>query len=110
MSSIKDGDTKLTIAQVCDRLAQKIPESSATKIMTKMEKYEFILNPAERFAHAALDAYILLPTETDEDMEIRKLCKHLTEKYMKSENSKTTESQHAYGSLIKELEGKASVS
>ena len=86
MSKIYEGDTKLNVAQVCDKLGREINQEQASILM----KHSNGETGKSAFAHMVLDAYKHLPNTTEHDMLIRKLCKHLMEKYMKS-TAETTE-------------------
>lgn len=83
MGNIKDGEIKLNQVQVADKLRNEITEPQAKPIAKALAATKDN-NEKRRFAHAVLDAYKEMPSTTDHDMEVKKLTKHLMEKYMKS--------------------------
>jgi len=105
MGKIYEGDTKLTVVQVCSKLANDVNTEQAI-ILSNHIQAEEIKNSRKCFAHAVLDAYRLLPNKNDADMEIKKLCKHLMDKYMKSTAS-NEQDIGAYHNLINIIMDKA---
>ena len=83
MGKIYEGDTKLNILQVCDKLRNEITPAQAQALEEHSGSYNTMSAKAQ-FAHMVLDGYRSLPNTTDHDMMVRKLAKHLMEKYMKS--------------------------
>lgn len=81
MGKIYEGENKLNILQVCDKLRNEITAEQA-KVLAKY--YNECKTAKATFAHMVLDAYKDMPSDTDHDMMIKKLAKHLMEKYMKS--------------------------
>ena len=102
MGKIYDGEIKLNMVQVCDKLRNTIQPSQASVLAKYITKGQ---NKKQVFAHAVLDAYKELPNETEHDMEVRKLCKHLMEKYMKSTSTMNDE-QSAFGILVDDITSK----
>ena len=88
MGKIYEGETKLNVIQVCDKLRNEITSDQARIISSHISKYYgadgLQLSEKSAFAHAVLDAYRDMPGDTDHDMMVKKLAKHLMEKYMKS--------------------------
>ena len=106
MSKIYEGESKLSILQVCDKLRNEITAEQANVLVVRGDGASNIINSKERFAHMVLDAYKHLPSTTDHDMMIKKLCKHLMEKYMKS-TAVTEGEDSAYRLLLADIEKKA---
>ena len=82
MGKIYEGETKLNILQVCDKLRNEITPAQA-KTLAPHHNVAHTSAKAQ-FAHMVLDGYRQMPSDTDHDMMIKKLAKHLMEKYMKS--------------------------
>lgn len=82
MGRIYEGETKLNVLQVCDKLRNEITPAQA-KILASNIVMDGISNK-RKFAHMVLEAYRQMPNTTEHDMMIKKLAKHLMEKYMKS--------------------------
>ena len=106
MGRIYEGDTKLNVIQVCEKLSNNIEGRHANIIGKYLELPENPRTSKKVFAHAVLDAYKEMPNETEADMEIKKLSKHLLDKYMKSLAVMEGESSIFY-SLIKNILDKA---
>ena len=83
MGRIYEGDTKLNILQVCDKLRNEITSEQAKVLVAHIDKYKS-MSAKTAFAHMVLDGYKSMPSTTEHDMMIKKLAKHLMEKYMKS--------------------------
>lgn len=85
MGKIYEGDTKLNVVQVCDKLRNEITPAQA-KAMVEKNTIIGAQFPNDKacFAHMVLDGYKNMPNVTEHDMLVRKLAKHLMEKYMKS--------------------------
>ena len=84
MGKIYEGDTKLNILQVCDKLRNEITTAQAKVLEAHSGSYDATMSAKAQFAHMVLDGYRNLPNTTEHDMLVRKLAKHLMEKYMKS--------------------------
>lgn len=82
MAKIYEGDIKLTNVQVTEVLMNEMPVSHMRIIGEAINKD--IKGFRKQFAHAILDSYKLLPTETDAEEKSKKYCKFLMERYMKS--------------------------
>lgn len=107
MGKIYDGDTKLNVVQVCDKLRNEITPEQAKAFAGFTTKYEGQYTTAKaQFAHMALDAYKGLPNTTDHDMMVRKLTKHLLDKYMKSSSTMEGEDS-AFRLLISDIAKKS---
>lgn len=105
MSKIYEGENKLNVAQVCEKLCKEIDAEQAKLISSHVTMYygedsNIRLSAKSAFAHAVLDAYSDLPSNNEHDMLVRKLAKHLMEKYMKSMASTTEEENKVFESLI----------
>lgn len=83
MGKIYEGETKLNIVQVCDKLRNEITPAQAQALAKYADNYRTNTAKAQ-FAHMVLDGYKAMPSDTDHDMMVKKLAKHLMEKYMKS--------------------------
>lgn len=101
MGKIYEGENKLNILQVCDKLRNEITPAQA-KVLASRYDAEVHPNVKAQFAHMVLDAYKHLPNTTEHDMMVRKLAKHLMEKYMKSNSAMEGESS-AFKLLIDEI-------
>lgn len=101
MSKIYDGGTKLNVVQVCDKLRNEITPDQATPLAVAHDP-EFKGSAKAEFAHMALDAYKNLPNTTEHDMQVRKLTKHLLDKYMKSSSTMEGEDS-AFRLLISDI-------
>jgi hypothetical protein len=105
MGKIYEGENKLNVVQVCKKLSDEINGEQAKLISDHIIVYygdnsSIKLSAKSAFAHAILDAYSDLPSNNEQDMLIRKLAKHLMEKYMKSQALTTEEENQAYEALI----------
>lgn len=105
MGKIYDGDVKLNILQVCDKLRNEITPAQA-KVLASRHNAEVHPSAKVQFAHMVLDAYKHMPSTTDHDMMVKKLAKHLMEKYMKSVSAMEGEDS-AFKLLIAEILKKA---
>lgn len=83
MGKIYEGENKLNVVQVCDKLRNEITAEQA-RVLASRHNAEIHPNAKVQFAHMVLDAYKHMPSTTDHDMMVKKLSKHLMEKYMKS--------------------------
>lgn len=101
MGKIYEGDTKLNVVQVCDKLRNEITHDQATPLAVAHDP-EFKGSAKAQFAHMVLDGYKNLPNTTDHDMQVRKLAKHLMEKYMKSSSTMEGEDS-AFRLLISDI-------
>lgn len=104
MGKIYEGDTKLNITQVCEKLGREINVDQA-KVLDAHNTHNGTTKKA--LAHIVLDAYKYLPNTTEQDMLIRKLCKHLMEKYMKSTAESTESEVNAFNNLFVIIKEKA---
>lgn len=85
MGKIYEGETKLNILQVCDKLRNEITPAQAQALANRYADMSAVCSTAKAlFAHMVLDGYKSMPNDTDHDMMVKKLAKHLMEKYMKS--------------------------
>lgn len=105
MGKIYEGENKLNVAQVCDKLCREINEEQARLLTSHITVYygddsDIRLAAKPAFAHAVLDAYGDLPSNNEHDMLVKKLAKHLMEKYMKSKVATTEEENKSFESLI----------
>lgn len=82
MSKIIENGVKLTNTQVAEVLMNEMPASHKSIIAKRLDPEE--KNFRRNFAHAVLDTYRLLPTDTEVEEKSKKYCRHLMEKYMKS--------------------------
>lgn len=82
MGKIYEGENKLNVLQVCDKLRNEINTEQA-KVLADNIVMDGVSNK-RRFAHMVLDGYKQMPNTTEHDMMVKKLAKHLMEKYMKS--------------------------
>lgn len=83
MGKVYDANgTKLNNVQVTELLMNDMPLSHVGIIRQALDPD--IKNFRSRFAHAILDCYKDLPSETQEEENSKKYCRHLMEKYMKS--------------------------
>lgn len=105
MGKIYEGSTKLNIVQVCDKLRNEITSEQAKVLAGHTGTYSGLIAKAQ-FAHMVLDAYKSMPNTTEHDMLIRKLAKHLMEKYMKSTTTMEGEDS-AFRLLIEDIIKKA---
>lgn len=106
MGKIYDGENKLNVAQVCEKLGKEINAEQAKIMADRLSTNE---NPKVRFAHMVLDAYRYLPSTTEQDMLVKKYAKHLMEKYMKSSAVMDGEDK-AFQSLIETIVAKVTQS
>lgn len=90
MGKIYEGNVKLNTLQVCDKIRNVVTFDQAKQFNPSMPTGH-ISNYKKTFAHMVLDSYRFLPSETEEDMEFKKMCKHLMDKYMKSNSTDTSE-------------------
>ena len=105
MGKIYEGENKLNVVQVCDKLHKEIDGEQARLLSSHINMYygdhsDIKLSVKNAFAHAVLDAYSDLPSNNEHDMLVKKLAKHLMEKYMKSRAVTTEEEAKAFESLI----------
>ena len=105
MGKIYEGETKLNILQVCDKLRNEITPAQAKALEAHSGSYNTMSAKAQ-FAHMVLDGYRELPNITDHDMLVRKLAKHLMEKYMKSTSTIEGEGS-AFRLLVAEIAKKS---
>lgn len=84
MGRIYDGDVKLNVLQVCDKLRNEINAEQATVLAKYHDPADTNNSAKAQFAHMVLDAYKYMPNTTEHDAMVKKLAKHLMEKYMKS--------------------------
>lgn len=82
MAKIYEGDIKLTNVQVTEVLMNEMPVSHMRIIGEAINKDTKGFR--KQFAHAVLDAYKFLPTDTESEEKSKKYCKFLMERYMKS--------------------------
>lgn len=104
MGKIYDGENKLNILQVCDKLRNEITAEQA-KALAPHHNVAHTTAKAQ-FAHMVLDGYKSMPSTTEQDMAIKKLAKHLMEKYMKSSATMENE-ESAFKILIDDIIKKA---
>ena len=104
MGKIYEGDVKLNILQVCDKLRNEITPAQAQVLAKHYNSAD--LSNKRAFAHMVLDGYKGMPNTTEHDMLVRKLAKHLMEKYMKSTTTMDGEDS-AFGMLINDIVKKA---
>lgn len=105
MGKIYEGETKLNILQVCDKLRNEITPAQATPL-AKWHDTDANISAKAQFAHMVLDGYKNMPNETDHDMMVKKLAKHLMEKYMKSPSAMEGEDS-AFRLLVADIVNKA---
>lgn len=105
MGKIYEGDTKLNIMQVCDKLRNEITPAQAKVLAGHISKYKS-MNAKTIFAHIVLDGYKNMPNTTEHDMMVKKLAKHLMEKYMKSTTTMEGEDS-AFNLLFNDIMRKA---
>ena len=105
MGKIYEGEMKLNILQVCDKLRNEITAEQANVLASR---YNAEVHPSAKvqFAHMVLDAYKHMPNTTEHDMMVKKLAKHLMEKYMKSTSTMDGEDS-AFRLLIADIIKKA---
>ena len=85
MGKIYEGEVKLNILQVCDKLRNEITTEQAKVLFGYTDKYVGSYGTSKAaFAHMVLDGYKDMPNTTEHDMMVKKLAQHLMEKYMKS--------------------------
>lgn len=84
MGKIYEGENKLNILQVCDKLRNEITPAQATALAKWYDHTDTESTAKSQFAHMVLDGYKSMPSDTEHDMMVKKLAKHLMEKYMKS--------------------------
>jgi hypothetical protein len=85
MSKIYEGEIKLNVLQVAGVLNNEMPETHKAFIGRALKDGGLVqIDPRKAFAHAVLDMYKYLPTQTAEEEKSKKYCKHLMEKFMKS--------------------------
>lgn len=106
MGKIYEGDTKLNILQVCDKLRNEITPAQATPLAKWHDPANTSISAKAQFAHMVLDGYKQMPNTTEHDMMIKKLAKHLMEKYMKSTSTMEGEDS-AFRLLVSDIVGKA---
>lgn len=111
MGKIYEGDNKLNVMQVCDKLSKEINAEQARLLTSHITTYygedsDVKLSAKSAFAHAVLDAYSDLPSNNEHDMLIKKLAKHLMEKYMKSMAVTTEEENKSFELLIANIKEK----
>lgn len=109
MGKIYEGENKLNILQVCDKLRNEINPAQAKVLASNIAGYhkDHVAGNAKMvFAHMVLDGYRSMPSNTDHDMMIKKLAKHLMEKYMKSSSVMENENS-AFNLLINDIIKKA---
>ena len=105
MGRIYEGDTKLNILKVCDKLRNEITTEQANVLAKHINKYKS-MNAKTIFAHIVLDGYKTMPSTTEHDMMVKKLAKHLMERYMKSTATMEGEDS-AFNMLIDDIIKKA---
>jgi hypothetical protein len=105
MGKIYEGENKLNILQVCDKLRNEITAEQATAL-SRWYDPEFKGTAKAQFAHMVLDTYKDMPNTTEHDMMIKKLAKHLMEKYMKSTSTMEGEDS-AFRLLIDDIVNKS---
>ena len=103
MGKIYEGENKLNILQVCDKLRNEITPAQAKVLAVHHDGNP---NNKQAFAVMVLHGYKAMPSDTDHDMMIKKLAKHLMEKYMKSTATMDGE-ESAFGLLISDIIKKA---
>lgn len=101
MGKIYEGENKLNILQVCDKLRNEITPAQAKVLAGHSRAYSGHIAKAQ-FAHMVLDGYKNLPNTTEHDVMVRKLAKHLMEKYMKSTSTMDGEDS-AFRLLVDEI-------
>lgn len=107
MGKIYDGESKLNVVQVCDALGKALTTEQAKVLVDTLDTGDTGAYSVKAiFAHMVLDAYRYLPNTTETDMLVKKYCKHLMEKYMKS--STTVENEEtAFNALIETIKNKS---
>ena len=103
MGKIYEGETKLNVVQVCDKLRNEITTEQAHVLAVC---YNECKTAKQTFAHMVLDAYKNMPSDTEHDMMVKKLAEHLMEKYMKSTTVMENEDS-AFRILIDDIMKKA---
>ena len=103
MGKIYEGETKLSVIQVCDKLRNEITSDQARVISSHIPTYygensTIKFSAKSAFAHAVLGAYKDMPSATEHDMMVKKFAKHLMEKFMKS--SATVENEDSAFRLL----------
>ena len=106
MGKIYEGENKLNILQVCDKLRNEITPAQATVLAKHYNQIDTNTSAKAQFAHMVLDGYKSMPSTTEQDMAIKKLAKHLMEKYMKSSATMENE-ESAFKILIDDIINKA---
>lgn len=107
MGKIYEGEVKLNILQVCDKLRNNLTTEQAKVLSGYTDKYVGSYGTYKAaFAHMVLDGYKELPNITENDMMVRKLAKHLMEKYMKSSSTMDGEDS-AFKLLISDITNKS---
>ena len=106
MGKIYDGEVKLNILQVCDKLRNEITTAQATVLAKHYNQIDTNTSAKAQFAHMVLDGYKHMPNTTDHDMMVKKLAKHLMEKYMKSATTMEGEDS-AFKLLISDITNKS---
>lgn len=107
MGKIYEGEVKLNILQVCDKLRNEITTAQATVLAKYYDPMDTESTAKSKFAHMVLDGYKHMPNTTDHDMMVKKLAKHLMEKYMKSSSTMDGEDS-AFRLLVSDIIEKSS--
>jgi hypothetical protein len=84
MSKIYEGETKLSVSQVCDKVADSLTQEQAQILYENRAIMEACDDAHIVLSHAILNAYKLLPADCACDIEMKKMLKFLMEKFMKS--------------------------
>lgn len=105
MGKIYEGENKLNVVQVCDALG-KVINAEQAKVLSDALSTATGMSMKAMFAHMVLDAYRRLPGATEADMLVKKYCKHLMEKYMKSSVTADNE-ETAFVTLIEIIKEKS---
>ena len=106
MGKIYEGENKLSVVQVCDALGKAVTTEQAKVLAGALNTATTAFSIKATFAHMVLDAYRHLPNATEGDMLVKKYCKHLMEKYMKSSTTAENE-ETAFATLIQTIKEKA---
>lgn len=107
MGKIYEGEVKLNVLQVCDKLRNEITAEQAKILVEKNTIMSAVFRTSKaKFAHMVLDGYRYLPNTTENDMMVRKLAKHLMEKYMKSTSTVEGEDS-AFKMLVEDITKKS---
>ena len=96
MGKIYEGENKLNVVQVCKKLGEEITTEQAKALALRCVERK---TSKSTFALMVLDGYKDMPSTTEHDAMVKKLAKHLMEKYMKSTATMEGE-EDAFKSLI----------